>query len=373
MAATESSLDRQPARPWLAPPTASAALQIPALDGFRAVAALLVFLAHAGWGHVIPGGFGVTIFFFLSGYLITTLLRREFEHAGRVHFGRFYLRRALRLFPPLYIVLGSIGALCAWGWVASDMTRAFGAGAGLYWTNYQYLIDGRGHFVPFTSMYWSLAIEEHFYLFFPLLFALLARRLPLPRVATWLLLCCALALAWRLTVMLAFGASEQYTYRATDTRFDSLLFGCIMGVWCNPVLDARDLLRPSMRWVAGGVALLAIASTMLIRDELFRGTVRYTIQGLALFVVFWVAIRHPGDWTTGWLNATALRWLGVLSYTFYLSHMFCLHLADRILGPDASAFRRAPLAFVLTLAVCAAMYRWVERPLASYRQRLRQA
>ncbi|MBX9895794.1 MAG: acyltransferase [Nitrosomonas sp.] len=80
---------------------------IPSLDGMRAVAAMLVFVSHAGWPHLIPGGFGVTIFFFLSGYLITTLLRREYESTGSISFKNFFLRRAYRIFPPLYIVLGS--------------------------------------------------------------------------------------------------------------------------------------------------------------------------------------------------------------------------------------------------------------------------
>src|SRR5437016_5429614 len=78
---------------------------IPSLDGIRAVAFLFVFVAHAGLGNVVPGGFGVTIFFFLSGYLITTLMRREAERSGTVSLRIFYARRFLRIFPPFYLVL----------------------------------------------------------------------------------------------------------------------------------------------------------------------------------------------------------------------------------------------------------------------------
>src|SRR5690242_16753148 len=78
---------------------------IPSLDGFRAAAVTLVFLSHAWTVKWLPGNFGVTVFFFLSGYLITTLLRREFEKSGRISFRAFYLRRALRILPPFYLVL----------------------------------------------------------------------------------------------------------------------------------------------------------------------------------------------------------------------------------------------------------------------------
>ena len=78
---------------------------IPGLDGIRAIAFLLVYVAHTGLGVLIPGGLGVTIFFFLSGYLITTLLRMESERTGTISISRFYLRRTLRIFPPMYVTL----------------------------------------------------------------------------------------------------------------------------------------------------------------------------------------------------------------------------------------------------------------------------
>ncbi|MBK6583475.1 MAG: acyltransferase [Gammaproteobacteria bacterium] len=78
---------------------------IASLDGIRALAVMLVFVAHAGFSHIVPGGFGVTIFFFLSGYLITTLMRVEQESTGRIRYKNFYLRRIYRIFPPLYVVL----------------------------------------------------------------------------------------------------------------------------------------------------------------------------------------------------------------------------------------------------------------------------
>ena len=88
---------------------------LPQLDGVRALAILIVFAAHCGYSHVVPGGFVVTVFFFLSGYLITTLLRIERARAGGVSLSAFYLRRSLRILPPLYLTLLAAGALYAAG------------------------------------------------------------------------------------------------------------------------------------------------------------------------------------------------------------------------------------------------------------------
>ena len=116
--------------------TESSKFYIPSLDGIRAVAAMLVFVSHAGWSHIIPGGFGVTIFFFLSGYLITTLLRREFEKTGSINFKNFYLRRVYRIFPPLYIILFLISILALTGIVEHQMRPWAVVSQVFYWTNY---------------------------------------------------------------------------------------------------------------------------------------------------------------------------------------------------------------------------------------------
>src|SRR5277367_989908 len=93
---------------------------IPSLDGLRALSFLLVFGSHAGLGKVIPGGFGVTVFFFLSGYLITTLMRKEIEQSHTVNLKHFYLRRAFRILPPFYLILLSSIALTELGILGHD-------------------------------------------------------------------------------------------------------------------------------------------------------------------------------------------------------------------------------------------------------------
>lgn len=340
---------------------------IPSLDGIRAVAAMLVFVAHAGWEQIVPGGFGVTIFFFLSGYLITTLLRRELEHSGSIDFGKFYLRRAYRIFPPLYIVL-AIGLVLALAGIAQHQIRPWAVVSEvLFWTNYYAIFKGGFNFVPGTGVYWSLAVEEHFYFLFPLMFLAAARYLSYVATARLFLALCLLALVWRCWLFIHVGVPTQYTYSATDSRFDSLLFGCVLGLWMNPVADPDWQISHRSRQVVLGLALTALLATFLYRGEIFRQTIRYTLQGIALFPIFWLAVRHP-DWVAfRWLNWRPVRFLGVISFTFYLSHLLILGLVNHwVTGRESIAL----LGFALTFIFASTMYFLIERPIAGLRRRL---
>src|SRR5256885_153939 len=163
-----------------APTTKPSSLYIPSLDGLRAASVMLVFAAHSGLKDRVPGNFGVTVFFFLSGYLITTLLRVEHDRTGAISLRGFYLRRILRIFPPYYLVLAIATALMLTGALPGPRLQLDALAAqALYLTNY-YIIghgwwDGRA---PGTWIFWSLSVEEHFYLVFPLLYLLLLRLLP---------------------------------------------------------------------------------------------------------------------------------------------------------------------------------------------------
>ena len=207
------------------------------MDGIRAISFFLVFFAHAGLGAtVIPGGFGVTIFFLLSGFLITTLLRMEFERNRRIGLGSFYLRRVLRILPPLYVTLALAvvlwwigrghGAFPVWGF-ASQVLQV---------SNYYQIYADQGVILPGTGVLWSLAVEEHFYLLFPLLYLWMCPRFSVRRQVLVLLALCAAALAWRCILHFHFHAGTIRTYYGTDTRFDSILFGCVFAIVANPIL-----------------------------------------------------------------------------------------------------------------------------------------
>ena len=344
---------------------------LPSLDGLRAFAALIVFASHAGLGHVIPGGFGVTVFFFLSGYLITTLLRRELEQRGEISFRHFYLRRVYRILPPMYLMLFGILLLCWSGLIAHDITSGGLWAQILQVTNYYLLYADPDNVVPFTGIFWSLAVEEHFYLLFPMLFIVCMRRWSRQQVAAIFLGLCALVLAWRCMLVFQLDAEQARTYLASDTRMDSLLFGCIMGVWMNPALDTQAFFkstRANVLLLVAAVALLGFA--FVYRDAAFRETARYTVQGIALFPIFWLAVRHPQWPVFRVLNWRPLRTLGVISYVFYLSHLFWMHCGHLLFGENQVAASVSGL--VLTIAFAYVAHHVVELPFARLRRKLHQ-
>jgi peptidoglycan/LPS O-acetylase OafA/YrhL len=346
----------------------SDSLHIPSLDGIRGLAALTVFVAHEGLEGIVPGGFGVTVFFFLSGYLITTLLRLEREKTRRISLKNFYLRRIYRIIPPMYLVLTASIALGVAGLLPHEMTPQALVAQFAHLTNYYDLAVGSEGFAPGTSVMWSLAVEEHFYLLFPLGVSVLFARFRYERIAIVLLLVCAVALAWRCWLVAFSGVSDLYTYEATDTRLDSILFGCILGIWCNPVLDKPPALVEARApiWLACGAILLLVS--FLLRDPFFRGTFRYSVQGIALFPLFYCAVRYCHWPVFSWLETRPMRALGLISYTFYLTHVICISLVHRFL--DWPHLEKAALSLVATVSVSTLMYLVVERHMAVLRRRL---
>ena len=350
---------------------AAVAHHIPSLDGLRCVAIVPVFLSHTlmtvRLPNFIPGNFGVTLFFFLSGYLITTLLRMEIERTGSVNFKLFYLRRALRVLPTSYLVLAlaaayglAVGATDAW-WLLGQF---------LHLTNFQVIAGGwEAPIAPHTSIYWSLAVEEHFYLAFPVLFVALAKLRSKFHRAALVLGLCALVFLWRCWLIWGAGVSFDRTYVGTDTRIDSILFGCALAMWGNPALDGTRFSESSWKRVFLPLSVLGILLSYAVPDRAFRETVAYTAQGLCLFSVFIVAVRYP-DWgPMRLLNWRWVSWLGTLSFAIYLIHPSMLAITQWAVG--SSLWLLLPTAVIVTVAVAAAMVRWVELPVLRLRKRLR--
>jgi peptidoglycan/LPS O-acetylase OafA/YrhL len=356
--------------PRQAPSSPKDGFYIPSLDGIRAAAVMLVFLAHAGLNEQVPGNFGVTVFFFLSGFLITTLLRIEFDKKGRISLKAFYLRRTLRILPPMYLVLGLASALVLVGALEGSLHLDAVLAQVFHLSNYYVVYagwwDGRA---PGTWIYWSLAVEEHFYLLFPLFYLLLRRFVPARRHQMLVLLgICAAVLAWRCGLVFLLDAWKERTYLATDTRVDSILFGCILAICGNPVLDRARVLGRwwTLFWLPLGVA--GLLASFVIREPWFQETFRYTLQGLALFPVFVVAICYH-DWGVfRLLNIGWVRFLGVLSYSLYLVHPTILFGLAQWTSWHPVA--RGALALGLSVLVSTAIYYFVEKPCAHLRKRL---
>ena len=348
---------------------ASSAFHIPSLDGIRACAFLLVFLGHAGVPG-IPAGFGVTVFFFLSGYLITTLLRLEVERSGRIDFKAFYLRRTLRILPPFYLVLSAGVLLTVSGLLPAPLQLRPVLSQALHYSNYWGVYHGFAGIAGGTAVYWSLAVEEHFYAIFPALYALLLRvNCSRHRQrAAFLAICCGV-LAWRCILKFYFHVHNDRTYLATDTRLDSMLFGCALAVAGNPALGDRPA-KPSsfLKWSLLAAALLFVLS-FTVRDDRFRETVRYTMQGIALYPLFYAAVRFPGWGVFRLLDGRLLGFVGKLSYSLYLVHGMVLALLEHWCASLGQALRGPP-ALAISLGVAWLIWLGIEKPAARLRRRL---
>jgi peptidoglycan/LPS O-acetylase OafA/YrhL len=346
-----------------------ARFEIPSLDGLRTLSFGFVFLAHAGLADVIPGGFGVTVFFFLSGYLITTLMRLEYEETGHVSLKQFYLRRVLRIHPPFYLVLGSALLLTLLGVIGGPLELRAVTAQALHYANFWFIRHGFAG-VPFgTGVYWSLAVEEHFYLVFPWMYALL-RRLPGPRQVLVLLGICALVLAWRSWLVMASHAIEDRTALASDTRFDSLLFGCALALYGNPALDAPRLAQGIWKYALLPLGVTGLLLSFLMRNAVFRETFRYTLQGVCLVPVFVCAVRHANWGPFRALNWAPLKWTGKVSYSLYLVHQIVIGVVYPRLNKVPTLLVPGALALGISLAIAALIYRFIEQPCARLRRRL---
>jgi len=293
------------------------------LDGIRAVAFFLVLGGHCGF-FWIPNGFGVTVFFFLSGYLITTLLRQEWSHTGSLSVSHFYIRRAFRILPPFLVALIFGTVLALGGVTASQVHWKAVTAALLFLTNYSALLVGATVPAGLTVL-WSLAVEEHFYLIFPRLYrGLLRRDVHRHRQVLCLGCICFLALAWRTILMTVFHAPWFRVYSGTDTRLDSILFGSIMAIAINPAVDNLTRLTKRQCASAALVGLVILIVSIAVRGEIFRQTIRYTVQAVALLPCFLFVVRYPGSAVTRWLEWRFLVHIGELSYSLYLVHAIIL-------------------------------------------------
>ncbi len=343
---------------------------IPSLDGIRAIAVSLVFFAHSGLENIIPGGLGVTIFFVLSGYLITTLMRIEHSRSGSISYRGFYLRRLLRLMPPLFIVVAAAALLSAVSIIDGDFTLGGLLSALFYFGNY-YVISHDFHGIPAgLGLVWSLAIEEHYYLFYPPLAALLLRVGRVRLSVSLLSMICAAVLAWRYWLVFH-GASEAYLTMATDTRVDAILIGCLMALLRNPWLDRVSPPKALNDWAIASVCIATLVGTLLYRDDVFRLTARYTLQSLAIAPLIYLAVARADRLPFRWLNARPLVYIGTISYTIYLAHHVILSGLVKH-WPQLGWVWLTLAGVALTLAVAEPMRRWVERPCAKLRKRLHE-
>jgi peptidoglycan/LPS O-acetylase OafA/YrhL len=350
--------------------------RIPALDGMRAIAVFAVLLFHAGLSWIPGGTLGVDVFFVISGFLITALLVAERDRTGQIGLGAFYLRRARRLLPALVLVLLFVGL--TWGLLLSTKTPTLRgdvlATLG-YVANWRFAFSGQGYFASFNAPSpllhtWSLAVEEQFYLLWPLAVIWLTRRGR--SVARWAGGLVALSFVATLIQSLA-GVWTDRLYYGTDTRAMPLLLGAVLGAWYVR-RDPATGLTPRTR-AALQVAGFAAAAGTLYCFHAIDGQATFLYRGgflliaaLVVVVIASVALVPSGP-LARLLGMQPLRYLGQISYGIYLWHWPLFLLLDH----ERTGLSTASLLVVrlaVTLAVSVASYHLIELPIRQRRLRL---
>jgi peptidoglycan/LPS O-acetylase OafA/YrhL len=301
----------------------------PGLDGIRALSILGIMANHLGLAWADGGFISVNVFFVLSGYLISSLLLKEWQSSGTIRLRNFWARRARRLLPALFLLLVGI-ALYAWLLAPLDTRstlRSDALATLLYFANWHQIIDGQGYFVqtatPSPLLHtWTLAIEEQFYIVWPLIvLGFLKWRRSVRPLAVFSIVA-AVGSAVEMGFLYQFGADQSRLYYGTDTRAQDLLIGAALAF----LLANRQPTKPSSRWSGPGVVgILAIAGFAL---EWSRLTERsgFPYQGgffladsLVAMVILGVVLA-PTSILARVLGIRPLAYIGKISYGLYLWH-----------------------------------------------------
>lgn len=348
--------------------------RIAGLDFLRAIAVIFVVVEHGldtpgaeRWRHFVSGmsSLGVEIFFVLSGFLITGLLLAEHDRGGRIDFFEFYKRRLSRLMPAFYLFIASVVAI-AWLRGRTIDWAPFVASL-LYVVNYYQGLTGAKENV--VAHCWSLAVEEQFYLLWPIALALLlAGR---HRLARWLIILIAAVWAWRALLYLSGGASTSYLYRALETRADHLAVGCLLAVALRNLEWRRRIEAVCLRPRNVALMTLALAASARLDGAFpaYKYVIGFAIEPclIALLLSATIAVATTSGRAARLINNAALAHVGKVSYGIYLFHGAIMYTVQRIVeahtGSVALAFACASLA---VLAFATAMFRWYELPLRNW-------
>jgi peptidoglycan/LPS O-acetylase OafA/YrhL len=341
------------------------ASRIDRLDGLRGLSVILVVAGHVGAYRLGVGQtagflaeFGVQCFFVLSGYLITSLLDREYARTQTVDLRAFYTRRVLRLAPAMLAFLGVIALLKAAGQVVDVAWYTFGLGL-----TYLLNIGGRG---ITTGHLWSLSLEEQFYLVWPVLF------LAFPKRRRQLAVAIILAVASFRTIGIItrlYPYELGIFYERPWFRFDSLMVGCLFAL-LNP---EGDSMPRTIRRATKGVFLplmLGVACLLAVSGD--RPSIHPIFLTVQLGVACWFVLHvllHPGSLVPRLLAGRFWVWLGGLSYSIYLwQEPFCVTIL-----PDWGWLRRFPLCLIPTMACALASHHWIEKPFLRLKRRFERA
>jgi peptidoglycan/LPS O-acetylase OafA/YrhL len=329
---------------------------IPSLDGLRALSIVLVLAAHLDGTRRFPfhtgmvlgdvGNLGVRIFFVISGFLITTLLLKEFDRTDTISLRNFYLRRTLRIFPAFYVFAFSIGLAVMAGWITllpGDLLH------GLTYTMNYHVPHGwyMGHI-------WSLSVEEQFYLLWPCTMLLAG-----PRRARWICLIAIIAPPVLRIVGLFLVGAGLNTYQFHLVA-DAIATGCLFSILYNRLGASERYLR----FIRSSTFLLVLGLGLLVfifsRSTRLYFAFGITILNLCIALCIDRYVRFPGTAVGRVLNSRPLRGIGLLSYSLYLWQQPFLN------RHTASLFTTFPVNLVMVGLCAAVSYYLIEQPIRRY-------
>jgi len=361
LSANESSQPAVAGNPPVGSRSAHQETRLPSLDGLRAISVLGVLLGHLAGTHGFPrinGYFrllaplGVTTFFVISGFLITSLLMHEHDAHGRISLKLFYARRSIRIFPASYAFIAVVTALWLGGLIQ------------LEWRDIVHAVTYTVNFEPgrpwITGHLWSLSVEEQFYLLWPLTFSLMGSR-----KASW----AAFAMLFvgilaRIVNRIFLIGTPLHDLEMFPMVADSLATGCLLARF-RGTLEQREWYLRLFSPLASLGLLLLIAVIAIYSRYTIVSVFGTTLINLALAVLIHRSVYHAGSPIGRLLNWKPLAFLGVLSYSLYLwQQPFLNHESSSWV----SSFPQN-LAFAIVAALCS--YFLLERPLLSLRHRLR--
>lgn len=355
---------------------------MPGIDGLRAMAVLAVLFYHADmpW---MPGGFlGVEVFFAISGYLITGLLLAEWHKSGLINLGRFWFRRARRLLPAVYtllIVVLAFTVIVLPGKVAS--LRIDALGAALYVNNWVQIFSHKSYFEAIgrpslLRHLWSLAVEEQFYIVWPVLLVLVMRfvlphiRAPKRRLAlAFIALAGVIASSLLMAGLYNPDLDPSRIYYGTDTRAAGFLIGATLAILTSPAQTSEQIPGPSRFGFAldvlgfgavGGLTAIFILVNE-INQYLYLGG--FAVVSLLTVAAIYATVRNGSRLFTRLLSLPVVRWVGLRSYSIYLWHWPIYAVTRPQLDVPLTGLPLMVLRLAMT-AVCAELsYRLIERPI----------
>ena len=348
---------------------------IAGFDGIRGIAASTVVLAHFGlygivgapdWMYVhFAGDLAVNAFFILSGYLITYLLLRERRESGAISLGNFWARRFLRILPLYILVVAIITALAIAG-----LTQADSQALAFAWL-YIYNFLPKAHESSVLAHTWSLAVEEHFYLIWPILLVALSRA-PLRKVAIGVAIFAAICPLMYLSLDLQ---QRFYVYRLTVPAAGAIAMGAVLGILrflrsTSPIDATQSARRRSLLLGAACVLFLSPVLVPLATGSWKLAQLAIYAQFLGVALLIDDIARHQGSLAVRFLELAPLRYLGTVSYGIYMWQG--LFLGSGWLREDGYIWPPHPLIGLAALVVVVPVsYHFFEKPLLAMKEKFR--